>query len=203
MKHTFPARLRTASLGLVAASSLTSAASAQDYLGTIIQVGFTFCPLGTISAEGQLLAINQNQSLYSLFGTTYGGDGRTTFALPDLRGRSPMSQGTGPGLPTYTLGQRGGAETRPLTLANLPAHSHAVNANNLDGDKAGPGGKLLAAAPTGGTGNETIYSNQPPTVQMSAEMISTAGSGQSFSTLDPAIVIRYCVVTQGLFPPRN
>ena len=85
----------------------------------------------------------------------------------------------------------------------MPSHSHAVNANNLDGDKPGPGGKILAAAPPGGTGSETIYSTENPTVTMSPQMIANTGGGQAFSTQDPYLVLRYCIATEGLFPSRN
>lgn len=123
--------------------------------------------------------------------------------MPDQRARSPMGSGAGPGLTTRQLGQKGGAEIRTLTVQNLPAHNHTVNANNLDGDKPGPGGKLLAAAPTGATGNETIYSTEVSNVSMNSAMISDTGGNQAMSTVDPYITIRYCVVSSGLFPSRN
>lgn len=208
MKHMFTGRRIRDSLMLAASLAITSlsttSATAQEFnLGEIIPVAFNFCPRGTTSAEGQILPINTNQSLYSLYGTTFGGDGRTSFGIPDLRGRTPMGNGAQPGLTPRSLGARGGAQSRTLVAQNLPSHSHAVNANNLDGDKPGPGGKLLAAAPTGGTGNETIYSKEPSTVDMNPAMIATTGGGQQIDTLDPYIVIRYCVVMQGLFPSRN
>jgi microcystin-dependent protein len=187
----------------IATTVAAPAAAQENYLGQIIPVAFTFCPRGTVSAEGQLLAINQNQALFSLYGTNFGGDGRTTFAMPDLRGRSPMGNGTGPGLSFRALGQKGGDESTTLDVTNLPGHTHTVNANNADGDKAGPGGKLLAAAPTGGSGNETIYSTALANVTMNPAMIGHTGGNQPMSTVDPYITIRYCIVTQGLFPSRN
>lgn len=208
MTHKFIGRQIRASLMFAASLAITSltatSAKAQTfYIGEIIPVAFSFCPRSTLSAEGQILPINTNQSLFALYGTYYGGDGRTSFGIPDLRGRTPMGNGSQPGLTPRALGARGGAVYRSLVSQNLPSHTHVVNANNLDGDKPGPGGKLLAAAPTGGTGNETIYSKEPSTVDMNPLMIANTGGGQQFDTLDPYITIRYCVVTQGLFPPRS
>ena len=180
-----------------------ASAGPEPMLGEIMIVGFSFCPRGWAPAEGQILPINQNQSLYSLLGTTFGGDGRTTFALPDYRGRVIVGQGNGPGLTPRQEGQRGGAVTHVMTESTMPSHSHRVNANNLDGDKAGPGNKLLAAAPTGGTGNETIYSLAAPNKTMSSEMIANAGSSAPISTIDPTLGLMHCIALQGLFPSRN
>lgn len=192
----------TLSVGLASVPN-RAAAEVDPYLGDIMIVGFNFCPRGWAAAEGQLLPINQNQALFSLLGTTFGGDGRSTFALPDLRSRVTMGQGSGPGLTTRTAGQRGGSETKFMTEATMPSHSHAVNANNLDGDKAGPGGKLLAAAPPGGMGNETIYSKEPPTRTMAAGMIGDTGGNTAIDTQDPFLSLYHCIALQGLFPPRN
>ncbi len=178
-------------------------AGTDPYLGDILAVGETFCPRGWAGAEGQLLSIAQYSALFSLLGTTYGGDGRTTFGLPDLCGRRAMGQGSGPGLTVRQEGQKFGAERVTLTVNNLPSHNHAVNANNLDGDKPGPGRKLLAAAPPNGAGSETIYSSQGPTVQMSSQMIQNSGGNQPLSIQDPYVAIRYCIALEGLFPSRN
>ncbi|MBS8225781.1 phage tail protein [Vannielia litorea] len=183
--------------------SAPARAGADPSLGDVMIVGFNFCPRGWAKAEGQLLPINQNQSLYSLLGTQFGGDGRTSFALPDLRGRFTMGQGSGAGLTPRTAGQKGGAETRTMTVAQMPAHSHSVNANNLDGDRPGPGGKLLAAAPTGGTGNETIYSQDAPNVTMNPTMIAHSGGSQAFPVVDPFLALTHCIAIQGIFPSRN
>ncbi len=200
--------LHSAALALVL--SATSAvlperaeAGAEPMLGEMMIVGFTFCPRGWIAAEGQLLPINQNQALFSLYGTTYGGDGRTTFGLPDLRGRVIIGEGTGPGLANARLGAKAGSQTATLTESTMPSHSHAVNANNLDGDKPGPGGKLLAAAPTGGAGNETIYSTAAPNRVMSSSMIANIGASQPFDITDPKLGLIHCIATQGVFPSRS
>lgn len=179
-------------------------ADAEPYLGEIAPMGIIgFCPVGWASAEGQILAISQNNALFALIGTAFGGDGRTTFGLPDLRGRVPMGYGSGPGLSPRAWGQRGGQEAVTLTGNQLAAHSHAVNATNSDGNFPGPGSKILAAAPDGGSGQETIYSDQAATVQMSSQMIGPSGGSQPVNVQDPTLVIRYCIALQGVFPSRN
>jgi len=177
-------------------------AGSSPYIGDIVAVGENFCPRGWASTDGQLISIASNTALFSLIGTTFGGDGRTSFGLPDLRGRVAMGQGRGPGLSQRPMGQKLGAESHTLSTAQMPAHGHLVNANNLDGDKPGPGSKLLAAAPAGGSGSETIYSDLGSTVQMSSQMIENAGGGQPFNVQDAYLVMRYCIALQGLYPSR-
>ncbi|MBQ0749949.1 MAG: phage tail protein [Roseovarius sp.] len=177
-------------------------AGLEPFLGDIIAVGYDFCPRGWMSAEGQILPISSNTALFSLIGTIYGGNGTSTFALPDLRGRAAMGQGSGPGLTPRSMGQVSGVEATTLTTNQMPNHNHAVNANNLDGDLPGPGAKLLAAAPPSGVGSETIYSGQGPTVTMSPLMIGISGQSQPFNVEDPALVMRYCIAMQGVFPSR-
>jgi len=178
-------------------------AGPDPYIGDILALPYTFCPRNWAKAEGQLLPIAQNQALFSLYGTTFGGDGKTTFALPDLRGRAASGQGSGPGLTPRQMGQKYGVETETISVDQMPSHSHAVNATDADGSFPGPGGKLLGGAPSGGTGSETIYSDQPANKQMSAQMISPTGGGQPFSTRDPYIALQYCVALVGVFPPHN
>jgi len=192
--------LALASLAL--ATPQRAAADSSPFLGEIAPTGTGYCPMGWIPAEGQILAIGSNPALYALFGTSFGGDGVNTFGIPDLRGRVPAGVGFGPGLAPRTPGMETGAESVVLDTTQLAPHSHDVNANNLDGNFPGPGGKLLAAAPTGGTGSETIYSDQPPNQTMSASMIAPSGNNLPLPTLDPTLVVRYCVATQGTFPPR-
>lgn len=194
-----------AALMLAAPLSMAPApakAGVEPYIGDIMLTGYNFCPRGWAATDGQLLLISQNTALFSLLGTTYGGDGRTTFGLPDLRGRTAMGQGRGDGLTQRVQGQKFGSADVTMTNANLPAHSHSVRANNLDGDLPGPGGKLLAAAPPNGTGSETIYSNLPKTVQMAPSMIGHTGGGQPISVADPSLVLTYCIATEGTFPSR-
>lgn len=188
----------------MAAAPNSAKAESEPFVGEVVPMGIVnFCPRGYASAEGQLLAISQNDALFSLLGTMYGGDGRTTFGLPDLRSRTPIGTGAGPALSTVTQGTRYGTETTTLNQLNLAPHSHAVNATNADGNLPGPGGKILAAAPPAGVGAETIYSDQPATVAMSSSMISSAGSSISFSHQDPTSVIRYCIALVGVYPSRN
>lgn len=179
-------------------------ADTEPYLGEIAPMSISgFCPVGWASTEGQILAISENEALFALIGTTFGGDGNVSFGLPDLRGRVPIGQGTGNGLSPRAWGQTGGQEAVTLTSNQLASHSHAVNATNSDGNFPGPGGKILAAAPDGGTGQETIYSDQPANVQMSAQMIVPSGGSQPVNVQDPTQVIRYCIALQGVFPPRS
>ncbi len=182
------------------ATPKTAAAQSDPFIGTIAMFGFNFCPRGWTGAEGQLLAISQNTALFSLYGTTYGGDGRTTFALPDLRGRNPIGDGTGPGLPQFRLGQRGGAVQTTLSVQNMPSHNHPVNATNSIADKTGPGTDFLAADVVGG---DPIYHNGPANRVMDPEMIGNTGGSQPFSIQDPYLTIKFCVALQGIFPSRN
>lgn len=192
----------TLSLGLTGTPNRAEA-GLEPFLGDIMIVGFNFCPVGWTEAAGQILSISQNQALFALLGTRFGGDGVSTFALPDLRGRLSLGQGAGPGLTPRQMGQKIGAETEVMTEATLPGHSHMVNANNLDGNLPGPGGKLLAAAPTGGTGNETIYSQASPNVTMNAAMIGMTGGSTAIHTQDPSLALYHCIATQGTFPSRS
>lgn len=178
-------------------------ASFDPYIGEVMLVAFDFCPTGFLPANGSLLPISQNQALFALYGTTYGGDGVSNFAVPDMRRRILVGPGAGPGLSPVVLGQAAGSATQTMTLSTMPGHSHAVNANNLDGDLPGPGGKLLAAAPTGGTGNETIYSLSAPTTTMNPSMIAPAGSGAPINTQDPTLGLTHCIAQVGIFPPRD
>ncbi len=189
---------------LIGATPNSAKAEGSPFIGEIVPMSVSgFCPREYASAEGQLMSISTNQALFSLLGTIFGGDGRTTFALPDLRSRVPVGTGSGPGLSSIRFGQRTGWETTTLTNLNLPAHNHDVNATNADGDKPGPGGKILAAAPPEGTGTETIYSDQPATVAMSSNMISSTGLNQNFNHQDPTTVIRYCIALFGIYPSRS
>ncbi len=174
------------------------ASSQEKYLGEVILAGFNFCPRYTSPADGQLLAISQNTALFSLYGTMYGGDGRTTFALPDLRGRSPVHQGTGPGMTTRQIGSRYGAESQTLTTNELPSHAHQMYGNKhsvttaVDAAAAGVTEVLTDGAGGGETTARTYVGDT-----------ETSGGGDQFSTLDPSLTMNYCVVTQGIYPSRN
>ncbi len=178
-------------------------AGTNPYLGEITIVGFTFCPRGTLAADGTLLAINSNQALFSLYGTTYGGDGRTTFALPDLRGRIPIHTGTGPGLSPRVQGSKSGSETNTMTMAQMPSHTHqggiqttnqAANSKNAKSDAFG-------------IAQENTYVNgvTPSGNYMHAGtfQIGNTGGGLAQNNMQPFLTLRYCVNTQGIFPSRN
>ena len=202
MTHSAKTTAAGATIALLLAIAATpdpAAAGDMPFMGEVIRVPFNFCPVGTLEANGQLLPIDDYSALFALLGTTYGGDGQTSFALPDLRSRAPLgADGT-----SFPLGQKNGQEQVTLTLGQMAPHSHDVRATKSDGDKPGPSNRLLGAAPSGGVGQETIYSDQPPTNTMSLFMISTTGLSQSFSVLDPFVTIRYCVATDGIFPSRS
>jgi microcystin-dependent protein len=160
-----------------------------------------FAPRNYAFCNGQLLAINSNPALFSLLGTTYGGNGVTTFALPDLRGRVPIHFGTLPGGSTYSLGELGGYENETLSVPQLPAHTHgatagtAPSASSLPATETDPAGHVFAA-PTDGS---FAYS---PTAAGGAAS-SSAGGGQSHTNMQPSLCINYCIALQGIFPSRN
>ncbi len=154
------------------------------------------------------MPINQNQALFSLYGTVYGGDGRTTFALPDLRGRSPVNAGQGPGLSSIPLGARGGAEATALTVQQMPSHSHSATGSmavtTSPGNSPVPQGQVLATV-TNAQPYGPLPSGTPPALADGAVSVTVgnAGGGQSVPLRDPYLAITYCVVLQGLFPSRN
>ena len=165
------------------------------FLGQILLFAGNFAPRGWALCEGQILPINQNQALFSIFGTTYGGDGRTSFALPDLRGRSPMSQGHGPGLSDYSLGQKGGSETNTITVQQMPSHNHTVGV---------PVNTSESGEPTGVLGNGAIYAEDATTGANYPGATSThSGSGLSVNNVQPFLALNYIVALVGTFPSRN
>jgi microcystin-dependent protein len=175
-------------------------ASADDpFLGEIEYFAFNFAPHGWGLCDGQILPINTNQALYSLLGTTFGGDGRTSFALPDMRGRSPVHDGgsAGSGLTRRTLGQRGGAETVTLTPAQVPPHSHA-----LRGTTSASNQTLPTAHSLGATAPDMLYSDQAPNTTMHAGSISSTPAG-GHPNMSPYLVVNCAIALQGVFPSRN
>lgn len=163
-------------------------------------VAFNFAPVGWAMCDGQLLPIAQNQALFSLLGTTYGGDGRSTFALPNLQGRVPLHGGQGSGLPLYSLGESAGAPTATLLINNLPAHSHALNCIGNGGNQASPVGAFPAIE---STGTSLDYSTGSPTGQMNAGAVAPAGGGQPFSIQPPYLCLNFIIALQGIFPSRT
>ena len=170
------------------------------FIGEIAMVGFNFAPRGWAFCDGQLLAIASNQALFSLLGTTYGGDGRTTFGLPDLRGRFPMHEGTGPGLSSKSLGQKGGVENVVMTANQMPSHNHALSGQSSNGTSDLPTGHMVARDPAGTPGYGDGAAN---VVGMHGSSIGNVGGNQQQTNVPPFLVINFIIALQGLFPSRN
>jgi microcystin-dependent protein len=168
----------------------------EPFLADIRIMGFNFAPRGWAFCDGQILPINQNQSLYYLLGTTYGGDGRTTFALPDLRGRTPIHVGRSNGQ-DHREGQKSGEETHTLNAAEMPQHDHTLQASNDAGNQNAPGGSLFANAGT------NIYGSPTNLVNLNPGTVANTGGGQAHENMQPYIALNYCIALQGLFPSRN
>ncbi|MCG8428087.1 MAG: tail fiber protein [Chromatiales bacterium] len=165
----------------------------EPFLAEIRIVGFNFAPRGWAFCDGQILPINQNQSLYSLLGTTYGGDGRTSFALPDLRGRMPIHVGDG-----HREGQKSGEETHTLSAAEMPQHTHTLKGSSSVGNAKAPVGKVLARAAV-----SQIYHNYGNSVSLHSGTVSSVGGGQAHENMQPYLAVNFCIALQGLFPSRN
>lgn len=175
----------------------------EPFLGEIDLVPYNFAPQGWAFCEGQLLPIAQNQALFSLIGNTYGGDGITTFALPDLRGRLPIGVGQGPGLSNYALGQQGGAETVTLTNNNMPMHNHPINAITSPGNTAIPGSSVYLAQPSTPDRQEIdIYASGTANTQLSNNSTSPSGNGQPINIQQPYLGLHYIIALQGSYPSR-
>lgn len=181
----------------------------EPFLGQISMFGFGFAPRGWATCDGQILSIAQNTALFSLLGTTYGGNGQTTFALPDLRGRVGVHQGQGPGLSSYTLGEVTGTENVTLVQTQIPAHTHTVTI--AIGANAAPQTGVdnpSDAVPAGGSG-QNVYASGPPdgATKMNALMatatVGIAGGSQPHDNLQPLLCISFCIALQGIFPSRN
>ena len=171
----------------------------EPFLGQITHFAGNFAPRGWAFCEGQLLPISQNTALFSLLGTIYGGDGRTTFALPDLRGRAMIGPGRGPGLTPFTVGQKGGAETETLTTNQLPSHTHALHGETARASTNNPEGGMLALP------SENIYAAPAAADNkvMAAESIVNTGGGQAFSIRDPYLAIWPIIALVGIFPSSS
>ena len=180
----------------------------EPYLGGIFIMGFNFPPKGYALCNGQLLSISQNSALFNLLGTTYGGDGQNTFALPNLQGRVPIHQGQSSGTSTYVIGQSGGVETVTLVTTQVPAHSHLFNVNKEAGTTATPGTTTyLAAGPSTGSGPNSsalkTYTINPNDVTLNPNSIASTGGGQPHNNLQPYLTVSFVIALQGIFPSRN
>ena len=164
---------------------------AEPFLSEIRIMSFNFAPKGWALCNGQLLPINQNQALFALLGPTFGGDGRVNFALPDLRGRTPIHVGSG-----HTLGERGGEQAHTLTQSEMPAHNHLVNASGSDGNTNLPGGALLATA-------ANVYGPIGSPTTLVAGTVTNVGGSQAHLNMQPFLTLTFCIALQGIFPSPN
>jgi microcystin-dependent protein len=170
----------------------------EPFVGEIRMFAGSFAPRGWAFCDGQLLAVSQNDALFSLLGTIYGGDGRTTFGLPDLRGRIPIHAGSGPGLSPRNLGAKGGQEEVTLTVNELASHTHAIKASTAAGTQNNPAGEFLGASP-----NVRLYRPAAPSVPLNAASISSLGGSQSHGNLMPFLCVNFIIALFGIYPSRN
>jgi microcystin-dependent protein len=166
---------------------------AEPFLSEIRIMSFVFAPKGWALCNGQLLPINQNQALFSLLGTTFGGNGQTNFALPDLQGRTPIHVGSG-----HTLGERGGEQAHTLSIAELPEHTHVANGSSSTADAAVPNGNLLGVV--NNTTFGTAYAPASNLVAFSPQAGSNAGGSQAHLNMQPFLTLNFCIALQGIFP---
>jgi microcystin-dependent protein len=171
---------------------------AEPYIGQIMPFAGTFAPSGWALCDGSLLPISQYSALFSLIGTYYGGDGQTTFALPDLRSRVPIHQGQGPGLSSYVIGQNGGAEAVTLTTAQLPAHTHPTMGNSDAGTSPDPTGGVWASGPT-----STYIAGASANTNMNPTSISGSGGGQAHDNMLPYLALNFCIALEGIYPSQS
>jgi microcystin-dependent protein len=167
---------------------------AEPFLSEVRIMSFVFAPKGWALCNGQLLPINQNQALFSLLGTTFGGDGRVNFALPDLRGRTPIHVGSG-----HTLGERGGEQAHTLSIAELPQHVHVANATNVTSTANIPASNLLLAVST----PQSVYTAATNLQAMSPAAIANTGGSQAHLNMQPFLTLNFCIALQGIFPSPN
>jgi microcystin-dependent protein len=171
---------------------------ADPFVAEIRIFPFNFAPKGWAWCDGQLMPLSQNTALFSLLGTTYGGDGKSNFALPDLQGRAPMHPGQGPGLSLHDLGETGGSETVTLLESEMPAHSHAFNISVAEALQNDP-----TAQNYGGGSGINIYAVPGAVVSMAPESIAPAGGDQPHNNMQPYLTFYFCIALQGVFPPRG
>lgn len=175
---------------------------ADPFVAEIRIFPFNFAPKGWAFCNGQLLPISQNTALFSLLGTTYGGDGKSTFALPDMQGNAPMHPGQGPGLSQHDLGEESGSSTVTLLLTEIPSHVHTVGrAVAANGDALTPVGNLWAQAP-GGRGSVANYHEAPPNGTLNVNCIGIAGGSLPHNNMQPYLTLNFCIALQGVFPAR-
>ena len=173
---------------------------ADPFVAEIRIFGFNFAPSGWAFCNGQLLPISQNTALFSLLGTTYGGNGTSTFALPNLQGDAPMHHGQGPGLSNHALGEAGGSESVSLLRSEIPAHTHALRASPDDADLKAPTSNRSLARSSGGFAYQTSVAGAQG---MAPEALAPAGGDQPHNNMMPYLTLSFCIALQGVFPPRS
>jgi len=173
---------------------------ADPFVAEIRIFPFNFAPKGWAFCNGQLLPISQNTALFSLLGTTYGGDGKSTFALPDLEGRAVMQPGQGPGLSLRDLGEMGGSETVTLIESEIPAHTHTISASNQPGEDAAPSGESLARSVGAQVYQTVTNANLQP---MAFETLAPTGGSQPHNNMQPYLTFNFNIALQGVFPQRG
>jgi microcystin-dependent protein len=166
---------------------------AEPFLAEIRIMSFIYAPQGWALCNGQLLPINQNQALFALLGTTFGGDGRVNFALPDQRGRTPIHVGSG-----HTLGEKGGEQAHTLSIAEIPQHTHVVNATTNVATTNAPGGNLLAQS-----SGQFLYGAASNLTSMAPDAVGNAGGSQAHLNMQPFLTLTFCIALQGIFPSPN
>lgn len=172
---------------------------ADPFVAEIRIFGFNFPPKGWAFCDGQLLPISQNTALFSLVGTYYGGDGKATFALPDLQNAAPIHQGQGPGLSVYNLGESGGTEAVTLIQTEMPVHAHTLSGSNSDATDQSPANELVA----GGVGGIAMYGAPSSLTQLAFQALTPAGGSLPHNNMMPFLTLNYCIALQGVFPPRQ
>jgi microcystin-dependent protein len=193
-------------LPLMIQSRPAAACADTPLLGSLCLFAGNFEPRGWAFADGRLLAISQNTALFSLLGTTYGGDGRTTFGLPDLRGRVPLSAGQAPGMSSYTLGEQGGAEGQALTIQQMPSHTHQATGaarGTLDVPSTTSPDNAVWAQPA----RDALYATGTPNINMAAGTVTVtvtpAGGSQPMSVMQPYLALNWIIALEGIYPSRN
>jgi microcystin-dependent protein len=175
----------------------------EPFLGEIRMVGFNFAPRGWALCNGQLMSIAQNTALFSLLGTTYGGNGQTTFALPDLRGRAPLHQGQGPGLTPRTIGESSGSEAVTLLITEIPAHTHLLEASSGTGNANTATSNFIASTSDPNTGEAFNSFATAANTTMNPASIGVSGGSQPHENMQPYLCVNFVIALEGIFPSRN
>jgi microcystin-dependent protein len=174
---------------------------ADPFVAEIRIFPFNFAPKGWAFCDGQLLPLSQNTALFSLLGTTYGGDGKSNFALPNMQGNAPMHPGQGPGLSLHDLGETGGSQTVSLLESEIPSHPHVMRASGDVADNNNPAAAMLAKPV--GRGNNLYITNTSPLAMLDQNALAPAGGDQPHNNMQPYLTLNFCIAMQGVFPPRT